>query len=102
MIKINFNEVEIFAPNGENVKVKDYAIIAATFLWKTAPTIPLYKAALILHDGDSAEVNEEDLKILLQIFLPDNNWILPFAAFPMISYLQGKIPNESEKIANES
>lgn len=88
---INLNDVVITAPNGEVVNVKDYAKIAATHLWKSAPTIPLYQAALKLHDGESVEVTKDDVSILLQIFLPQHNWALPFAMFPMLAYLEGKL-----------
>lgn len=90
-VSINFNDVVVTAPNGEVMQVKDYAKIASTFLWKTAPTIPLYQAALKLHDGESVEFERPDIELLLQIFLPQNQWALPFAMFPMLEYLQGKL-----------
>lgn len=90
-VSVNFNDVVVTAPNGEVVQVKDYSKIASTFLWKTAPTIPLYQAALKLHDGETVEVDKEELTVLLQIFLPQNEWAKPFAMFPMLSYLQAKL-----------
>lgn len=90
-ISINFNEVVITAPNGEVVKVKDYIKIASTHLWKSAPTISLYQAALKLHDGEGAELSVQDIQIMIQIFLPKYNWILPFAAFPMLAYLESRL-----------
>jgi len=90
-VSINFNDVVVTAPNGEVMQINNYAKIASTFLWKTAPTIPLYQAALKLHDGESVEVDKDEMGLLLQIFLPQNQWALPFAMFPMLTYLQGKL-----------
>jgi hypothetical protein len=90
-VSINFNDVVITMPNGEVLQAKDYSKIASTFLWKSAPTIPLYQAALKLHDGESVEVSKDELSLLLQIFLPQNQWALPFAMFPMLTYLQAKL-----------
>jgi hypothetical protein len=95
-VSINFNDVVITAPNGDVIQVKDYPKLASTFLWRSAPTIPLYQAALKLHDGESVEVERPDIELLLQIFLPQNQWALPFAMFPMLTYLQGKLEEFEE------
>lgn len=104
-ISINFQDVAITTPSGDVIASEALRKIAATHLWKSAPTIPLYNASLKLHEGESVELNREEVLILMQIFKPRqhdgkwvNGWALPFAMFAMLGYLEKCLSSMEVKV----
>lgn len=90
-VSINFIDVEVKSLSGEVVKVKDIEKVASHYLWRTSPTIPLFKASQVLHEGQFVDFTKDDLTLLIKVFNPEIEWALPFLRFAVAEYLEGRM-----------